>query len=81
MSELHRYVDEHPNAVDAIPTSKTLQYLEGCNAIFERGFLSHDKIMDMNSTVLKSIDHGFKFFTNWMDQILKEGMTNITLTI
>lgn len=34
--------DEHPQAEDAKCTSKTLQYIEACNKIFERGFLSHE---------------------------------------
>lgn len=29
--------------------------------------------MDFNSEVLKSIDKGFEFFTNWMSQISEKG--------
>ena len=39
-------------------------YLEACNKIFENGFLSHKRIFDMDSEVLKSINDGYKFFTS-----------------
>ena len=67
LSKLFHYLDEHP---DASSTSKTLQYLEACNKFFEQAFLSHEKIFNMNSPVLISLK-GFKFFTNWMDNIIQ----------
>lgn len=51
-----------------------MKYLEACSQLFEKGFLSHNKVLDMNSSVLKSIDDGFTFFTNWMDQIFEKGI-------
>ena len=81
LSELYHYVDEHPRAEDAKCTSLTLKYLEACNKLFEMGFLSHDKVLNMNSSVLKSIDDGFRFFTNRMNQIFEKGtLIIITLT-
>ena len=45
-----------------------------CNKLFERGFLSHSRIMDMSSEVLQSINEGYHCFTSWLDQILENGM-------
>ena len=52
---------------------RILSYLEACNKIFENGFLSHKRIFDMDSEVLKSINDGHKFFTSWLDKILEAG--------
>ena len=52
---------ENPDSPDTKSVKNTLQYLEACNRFYERGFLSHEKITDMNSDVLKSIDRGFHF--------------------
>ncbi len=48
-------------------------YLEACSKVFENGFLSHERILDMDSKVLKSIEEGFSFFTKWLDQIIVSG--------
>lgn len=66
-------MSECPEHKDSIPTQKTLAYLEACSCIFENGFLSKAKIVDLNSEVLQSIDKGYKFFTNWMSQICDKG--------
>ena len=55
MCELFQYSSQnyHPS------TQKALSYLEVCNSIFEKGFLSHQVIKSMESDVLKSIDEGY----------------------
>lgn len=75
MSELYRYINEHPHQEDVACVKNTLKYLEACNKIFEKGYLSHSKITDMNSEVLTSIDEGYKFFVNWLDQVLEKGLS------
>lgn len=67
-------MNEHPEAEDAPMTRKTLAYLEACSHMFENGFLSHKKIVDINSEVLKSISDGYDFFCNWITQILDKGV-------
>ena len=51
----------------------TLKYLEACNKMFEKGFLSHLKIVDMNSEVLTSINEGYQFIIDWINQIREKG--------
>ena len=74
LSELYRYINENPNQPDVDTTRKTLAYLEACSKLFENGFLSRERIMNMDSSVLKSIDEGYQFFTTWMDKILEKGI-------
>ena len=73
LSELFLYVSENEEQAKADGYKNTLSYLEACNKIFENGFLSHKRIFDMDSEVLKSINDGYKFFTLWLDQILEAG--------
>jgi hypothetical protein len=61
LSELYRYISEYPDNEDIPSVRCTLNYLESCNKMFEKGFLSHSKILDMDSDTLKSIDEGFQF--------------------
>ena len=51
-----------------------LQYLQACHNLFERGFLSHEKITSMESAVLKNIDTGYKYFSAWITTLLTEGI-------
>ena len=41
------------------------EYLEACNKIFERGILSHSKIMDLQSPALINIRSEFSYFQQW----------------
>lgn len=70
----YHYINENPEAADIASVKKTLKYLESCNKVFERGFLSHSKIVNIKSDVLKMIDEGYMFFTNWIDQLFLTGM-------
>ena len=59
LSELHQYTTQVPEPEDVNSVKLTLQYLEACNRLFEKGFLSHEKICDTSSPVLDSISMGF----------------------
>ena len=48
----HIYQDPPPADVDAI--AEAHKFLEACNLLFEKRFLSHEKIFSMNSIL-----HGF----------------------
>uniref|UniRef100_A0A1X7UDN7 Uncharacterized protein n=1 Tax=Amphimedon queenslandica TaxID=400682 RepID=A0A1X7UDN7_AMPQE len=71
MSEIFRYITEHPVACDSPSAAITLKYLEDCNKLCEKDFQRHERITDINSGVLKSIDEGFNFFVEWSDEILR----------
>lgn len=77
LTELHHHIHQQPPPSDAVATKCALLYLEACNKIFENGFLSHDKILNMDSRILKNIDEGYTFFQNWLDSIVAKGMNNI----
>ena len=55
LSELYQYVNSDPTPSDAASVRCTLEYLEACNHLFEKGFLSHSKICDGKGDILKSI--------------------------
>ena len=74
------YVDNNQEQAIFDGTKATLSYVEACNKIFEEGFLSHKKITNMDSEVLKSINEGYKFFTSWLNQILDDGK-NVIINI
>jgi hypothetical protein len=42
----------------------TVHFLQACNQLFEKGFLSHDKISTTNQQVLEQIETGLRFFTD-----------------
>lgn len=52
----------------------TVEYLEACNQLFERGILSHTRIWSGDSVILQNMEKGFKFFTSWLDGLLQDGM-------
>ena len=63
-----------PTPPDIESTSCTLQYLESCNLIFERGFLSHERIRKNDTKVLDNIQQGYAFYCDWLDDILDKGI-------
>ena len=71
--ELYAYVHQTPPPKDVAATSETLAYLEACNKLFEQGFLSHDRIRNMDSQILRNIHQGYSYFSNWLDSILEKG--------
>jgi len=68
------YVNQLPAPPDSDTTNETLQYLQACHNLFEQGFLSHEKITDMESEVLKNISIGYEHFSSWLSTLLTEGM-------
>ncbi|XP_065889322.1 uncharacterized protein [Dysidea avara] len=70
LGELHWYINQQPSPADAGTAMETLEYLEACNLLFERGFLSHDRVRSTSAEVLQNINNGFSYFTNWLDSLL-----------
>lgn len=50
-------------------TEDTIQYLTALHGIFEEGFLCHEKIESTESVVLKRIQHGLLFFSEWYEKL------------
>ena len=61
MSELYQFCEENTGAASTA-CRKMLLYLESCNKLLENGLLGHEKVIDMDLEVLKSIDKGYEFF-------------------
>ena len=51
---------------DSDTTNETLTYLQACHSQFELGFLSYEKVINMDSTV--------QWFSSWVTKLLNEGM-------
>ena len=66
LSELQTYSQSVPEAKS---TMTTLEYLQACNNLFERGFLSHKKVATVDCEVLSNISKGLQFFQRWLDDI------------
>lgn len=50
-------------------TENTIKYLSALHSIFEQGFLCHEKIHSSEANVLKRIEHGLHFFTEWYEKL------------
>ena len=74
LTELYAYVHQDPPPADAETTRETMKYLEACNNLFKKGFLCHEKITSLDSTVLQNISNGYNYFTTWLSTLLSEGM-------
>ncbi len=81
LTELYHYTTRVPRPSNALSTECTLKYLESCNKIFEKGFLSHEKIMNIDSEVLKNIDNGYMLFSNWLESLITKGIIFILLLV
>ena len=62
LSELYAHIHQKGPPSDKVHVEATLNYLEACNRLFERDFLSHDRVMSKDSEVIQNITQGFKFF-------------------
>ena len=71
--ELYAYVHQTPPPEDTDVTSETLAYLEACNQLFEQGFLSHGRIRNQDSEILRNINKGYSYFSGWLTSILQKG--------
>ena len=74
LGELYWYTHQDSPPADVSSVSETLKYLESCSQLFEKGFLSHNKITSMESEVLENIDKGYSYFSEWLSSILKKGL-------
>ena len=74
--KLYSYTHQNPLPSDAESTTETLKYLEACSQLFEKGFLCHEKICNMDSSVLQNISTGYKYFSEWLSTLLSEGISN-----
>jgi len=76
ISELQEYASELPATEKSVSdqTISTVEYLKACNKIFERGVLAKKGfIKDSSSSLIRSMEDGFNFFTNWLDEKLMQG--------
>ena len=69
LSELRSHSQELHSAKSTVCT---LKYLEACNNLFEKGFLSSKQVSNTNREVICNIEKGFGFFTNWLDGIIEK---------
>lgn len=72
LTELYKYVSSDPIPSDAENVRCTLEYLEACNQLFEKGFLSHNKVCDVQCDVMKSIQKGYSYFEKWRNGLYGE---------
>ena len=75
ISELKEYSTSIPPPPYAANISLTIQYLEACNQLFERGILAHVRIWNGDSAILRNMEKGYKFFTSWLDGLLEKGIS------
>ncbi|XP_065903644.1 uncharacterized protein [Dysidea avara] len=73
LSELYKYCKQDPAPSDSVSVELCLKYLEACNKLFENGYLSHKKIVSLQSPVLKSIEDGYSYFTTWHKNLSTKG--------
>ncbi len=73
ISELKEYSTSTPPPPYAANVALTIQYLEACNQLFERGILGHVRIWSGDSPILKKMEKKFEVFCSWLDGLLKEG--------
>ena len=45
------------------------QYLSACNKLFERGFLSNNKLSQDDMDILFNIKAGFQYFKSWWESL------------
>ena len=76
LTELHSYIHQNPPPADVDTTVETHKFLEACNLVFEKGFLSHEKVSSMDSTVLKNTANGYQYFILWLSTLLSEGISS-----
>lgn len=71
IAELGEYLDLKPK--DAPSAKLVLQYLQALQKLFEEGFLTHERITSLQSSILAQMESGYKFFTHWLESLLDQG--------
>ena len=66
-AELYDYMNQNPPPLDGLVVKCVHKHLTACNLMFERGFLSHDRV-DVH--VLDNTSKGFVFFRDWLQLLL-----------
>ena len=61
LTELYSHIHQDPPPADVEAVVETHRFLQACNLLFERGFLSHEKVNCMNSNVLQNISNGYQY--------------------
>ena len=67
LADLKEYFENHKNDKRLM---NTIQYLDACNKLFERGLLSHEKISVGQRNVIELMEDGFWFFVGWCDDAI-----------
>lgn len=78
LSELYWYTHQAVLPEDNASVLEALKYLEACHKLFEKGFLSHERITSADCEVLKNINEGYTYFKDWISSILEKGMYTTT---
>ena len=78
LSELYHYISQNPKPGDAESVKQCMLYLEACNKLFENGFLTHQRIFDLDSCVLRSIHEGYTYFCKWYDELSAKGIPSVS---
>ena len=81
LSELFSYTKSDPPPDDVDSTQCTLRYLEACNQLFERGLLSHERVHNKDTTLIENVQHGYQFFCDWLDDIVKNCKVSVRLSL
>ena len=72
--ELYSHIHQDPLPAGTDATAEAHKFLEACNLLFEKGFLSHEKVSTMDSMVLQSISSVYQYFTSWFSTLLSESI-------
>ena len=67
LAQLKEYFETHRNDKRLM---NTIQYLDACNKLFERGLLSHEKISVGQRNVIELMEDGFWFLVGWCDDAI-----------
>ena len=79
LSELEEYAHKTPEPQDSESILQTVAFLKACNSLFERGILGKKVfIKSMDSLIIASMDRRFRFFEEWLDEHLAEGISDCT---
>ena len=70
IAELGEYLDSKPK--DASSAKLVLRYLQALQKLFEEGFLTHERITSLQSSILTQMESGYNFFTNWLESLLDQ---------